>query len=49
MCDRYLQSHRGTVEDVHLPGKAIIAFTYNDQQHRALLWVKGFLYQVSLL
>ncbi|KAB7505217.1 hypothetical protein Anas_10658, partial [Armadillidium nasatum] len=49
MGDRYLFAHKGTVEEVHLPGKAILTFTVQGEPQRALLWIKCFIHQGKLL
>ena len=46
MGDRYLFNQSGVVENVFLPGKAILTFTANDSTQRVLLWIKSYVYQV---
>ncbi|XP_045114340.1 uncharacterized protein LOC123506363 isoform X1 [Portunus trituberculatus] len=45
----YLFHQTGLVEEVFLPGKAILTFLLNGQVQRVLLWVKSFIHQGKLL
>ncbi|XP_042240250.1 uncharacterized protein LOC121878228 isoform X2 [Homarus americanus] len=49
MTDKYLFNQRGRVEELFLPGKAILTFLLHGQAQRVLLWVKCFNYQGKLL
>lgn len=45
----YLFNQRGIVEEIFLPGKAIITFLLHDQPQRVLLWIRSFVYKGKLL
>lgn len=49
MTEKYLFSQSGVVEEMFLPGKAILTFQLNGQVQRVLLWVKCFVHQGKVL
>lgn len=49
MTEKYLFSQIGIVEEIFLPGKAIIQFSLHNHVQRVLLWVKCFVYQGQTL
>lgn len=48
MTEKYLFHQTGVVEEMFLPGKAIVTFQLHGQVQRVLLWVKCFVHQVGL-
>lgn len=49
MAEKYLFHQTGVVDQMFLPGKAILTFLMNGQVQRVLLWVKSFVHQGKLL
>ncbi|XP_053650516.1 uncharacterized protein [Cherax quadricarinatus] len=45
MTEKYLFNQTGIVEEIFLPGKAILTFALHNKAQRVLLWVKGFVHQ----
>ncbi|KAG0716946.1 hypothetical protein GWK47_008459 [Chionoecetes opilio] len=49
MAEKYLFHQTGKVEELFLPGKAILTFQLNGQVQRVLMWVKSFMHQGKML